>query len=62
MSGLDKEMGVSHRERDSQGAEVLEVQNVALADATARAVVSPWTKRMFRVRTPEYCVFVMMTD
>jgi hypothetical protein len=36
--------------RASLTSEIRQVQNVALADATAKAGVSPWTKAMFKVR------------
>jgi MFS family permease len=46
------EIHTSHTRRSSFGpAEIRQVQNVALADATAKAAVSPWTKAMFRVRS-----------
>jgi hypothetical protein len=35
--------------RRSSVHEVRHVQNVALADATAKANVSPWTRAMFKV-------------
>lgn len=44
------EVGVSHDERRESGTEILQVQNVALADATAKAGVSAWTPAMFKVR------------
>jgi hypothetical protein len=36
--------------RASLTSEIRQVQNVALADATAKAGVSPWTRAMFKVR------------
>jgi hypothetical protein len=44
------DMHTSHTRRSSVTAEIRQVQNVALADATAKAGVSPWTKAMFKVR------------
>jgi hypothetical protein len=46
---MQKDVGVSHAERPKSATEVRQVQNVALADATAKAGVSPWTKSMFKV-------------
>lgn len=46
---MQKEVGVSHTERPKSATEVRQVQNVALADATAKAGVSPWTPSMFKV-------------
>lgn len=45
-------VGVSHDERRESHSttDIRLVQNVALADATAKAGVSPWTRAMFRVR------------
>lgn len=44
-------IGASHVEkRGSATTQIREVQNVALADATAKSGVSPWTPAMFRVR------------
>jgi hypothetical protein len=42
-------VGVLHDERRESGTDIRHVQNVALADATAKAGVSPWTPAMFRV-------------
>lgn len=41
----------TERERPRQGSqtEIREVQNVALADATAKGAVSPWTRSMGKV-------------
>lgn len=39
----------SHIERSNSTAEIRQVQNVALADANAKANVRPWTKAMFKV-------------
>lgn len=47
-------VGVSHGEHVAHAehsGEVVQVQNVALADATAKAGVSPWTPSMFKVST-----------
>ena len=48
---MDKrDIHTSHTRRSSvQTADIRQVQNVALADATAKAGVSPWTKAMFKV-------------
>jgi hypothetical protein len=46
-----RDVHTSHTRRNSITAEIRQVQNVALADATAKAGVSPWTKAMFKVRT-----------
>lgn len=43
------EAGVSQDERRESATDIRQVQNVALADATAKAGVSPWTPAMFRV-------------
>lgn len=43
------EVGVSHEERRESATDIRQVQNVALADATAKAGVSPWTTAMFRL-------------
>jgi hypothetical protein len=45
--------GISHEERrgSAGSAKVQLVQNVAFADATAKAKVKPWTPAMFRVST-----------
>ena len=54
MSDIEKtEVGVSHIERENghKTTEIREVQNVALADATMKANLSPWTGRMFKVST-----------
>lgn len=54
MSDIEKtEVGVSHieREHSHKTTEIREVQNVALADATMKANLSPWTGRMFKVST-----------
>ena len=48
MSTEGKDVGVSQTEKNDS-SEVINVQNVALADATAKSNVSPWTKSMFRV-------------
>jgi len=48
-AGMQKDVGVSHSERPKSATEVRQVQNVALADATAKAGVSPWTPSMFKV-------------
>lgn len=52
-SALKKEMDVWNEEpRGSDSVtDIREVQNVALADATARAGVSAWTPSMFKVRS-----------
>ena len=51
METRHKRPDVHARRRSSIGtAEIRQVQNVALADATAKAAVSPWTKAMFKVR------------
>ncbi|KAF2877000.1 general substrate transporter [Massariosphaeria phaeospora] len=51
MSTRDKKssIGASHRERQPSASQVHQVQNVALADATAKAGVSPWTPAMFKL-------------
>jgi hypothetical protein len=49
MSTEQKEMGISHTATDDSGTEDRQVENVALADATAKAGVSPWTGAMFKV-------------
>lgn len=52
MSDTEKtEVGVSHTEREHghKTTEIREVQNVALADATMKANLSPWTGRMFKL-------------
>ncbi|KAF2254899.1 general substrate transporter [Trematosphaeria pertusa] len=41
--------GISQEERRGSATQVRNVQNVALADATAKAGVSPWTPAMFRL-------------
>lgn len=47
---MEKDVGTTHSEaKDTKTTEVRHVQNVAFADATAKAQVSPWTKRMFQV-------------
>jgi hypothetical protein len=45
-----RDVHVREVRRSSVSAEIRQVQNVALADATAKAGVSPWTKAMFKVR------------
>jgi len=37
------------RKESSSTTEIIQVQNVALADATAKAGVSAWTSSMFKV-------------
>lgn len=51
MSTEHKDAGASHKIENRAGTvtEVRQVQNVALADATAKAGVSPWTPAMFKV-------------
>lgn len=44
------EVRISHAERSSSSMQIRQVQNVAFADATAKANVRPWTKSMFKVR------------
>ncbi|KAF2795406.1 general substrate transporter [Melanomma pulvis-pyrius CBS 109.77] len=44
-----KDVGVSTAERRGSVTEIRQVQNVALADATAKAGVSPWTPAMFKL-------------
>lgn len=44
-----RDVHTSHTERSSSTVEIRQVQNVAFADATAKAGVSPWTKAMFKV-------------
>lgn len=48
-----KSAGALHSEHQTralgENEEVREVQNVALADATAKGMVSPWTKAMGKV-------------
>lgn len=51
MDRLKRDVHTSHTERSSF-VEIRKVQNVAFADATAKAGVSPWTKAMFKVRRP----------
>ena len=48
MTTEHKAVGVTTAERRGSD-EVRHVQNVALADATAKAGVSPWTPSLFRV-------------
>lgn len=51
MSGTEKAGGgTDHNEHRDGNTEIRQVQNVALADATAKAGVSPWTGAMFKVR------------
>jgi hypothetical protein len=45
-----RDVHTSHTERSSGTSEIRQVQNVAFADATAKANVRPWTKAMFKVR------------
>jgi hypothetical protein len=45
-----RDVHTSTTRRSSVTAEIRQVQNVALADATAKAGVSPWTKAMFKVK------------
>ncbi|ORY17422.1 general substrate transporter [Clohesyomyces aquaticus] len=42
-------LAVSHAENRESTIDVRQVQNVALADATAKAQVSPWTPAMFKL-------------
>ncbi|KAF2681349.1 MFS lactose permease-like protein [Lentithecium fluviatile CBS 122367] len=49
MSAEQKEIGVTAAERRGSNTEIRHVQNVALADATAKSAVSPWTPAMFRL-------------
>ena len=44
-------MHTSHTDGSNDQAEIRQVQNVALADATAKAGVLPWTNAMFKART-----------
>jgi hypothetical protein len=44
-----KDMRTLHTERSVDPAGVRQVQNVAFADANAKANVRPWTKNMFMV-------------
>jgi hypothetical protein len=44
-----RDVHTSHTERSSSTMEIRQVQNVAFADATAKANVRPWTKAMFKV-------------
>lgn len=44
-----RDVHTSHTERSSSTVEIRQVQNVAFADATAKANVRPWTKAMFKV-------------
>ena len=44
-----KRSGVHTSHSTSTTAEIRQVQNVAFADATAKANVKPWTKAMFKV-------------
>ena len=46
-----KKSSALHIERHGSVTEIRQVQNVALADATAKAGVSPWTGAMFKVST-----------
>lgn len=48
--------------RSSVTAEIRQVQNVALADATAKAGVSPWTRAMFKVRMLVLKLHITMTS
>ncbi|KAH8726796.1 general substrate transporter [Phaeosphaeriaceae sp. PMI808] len=52
-----RDIHTSHTRQSSgvQKAEIRQVQNVALADATAKAGVSPWTKAMFKLYL---CLFI----
>ena len=43
-----RDVHTSHTERSSS-TQIRQVQNVAFADATAKANVRPWTKAMFKV-------------
>ncbi|KAH7078303.1 hypothetical protein FB567DRAFT_132151 [Paraphoma chrysanthemicola] len=54
---MDKrDIHTSHTRQSSvHTAEIRQVQNVALADATAKANVSPWTKAMFKLYL---CLFI----
>jgi hypothetical protein len=56
MSTEDKDAGTSHKVENRAGSvtEIRQVQNVALADATAKAGVSPWTPAMFKVSSEMY--------
>jgi hypothetical protein len=47
-----RDVYTSHTERSSS-TQIRQVQNVAFADATAKANVRPWTKAMFKVWTPD---------
>jgi hypothetical protein len=51
MSTEHKDADISHKveHRANSVTEIRQVQNVALADATAKAGVSPWTPSMFKV-------------
>ncbi|KAH7405840.1 general substrate transporter [Phaeosphaeria sp. MPI-PUGE-AT-0046c] len=46
---------IHDRRRSSGSEDIRRVQNVALADATARAGVSPWTRAMFKLYL---CLFI----
>ncbi|KAH7402711.1 MFS lactose permease-like protein [Pyrenochaeta sp. MPI-SDFR-AT-0127] len=50
-----RDVHTSHTERSSSTVEIRQVQNVAFADATAKAGVSPWTKAMFKLYL---CLFI----
>lgn len=56
------DVGVSHAERRGSTSEVRNVQNVALADATAKAGVTPWSKAMFRVSRCSQALLTAYTD
>ncbi|PSN69801.1 general substrate transporter [Corynespora cassiicola Philippines] len=45
----------AHSERPDSTTEIRQVQNVALADATAKAGVTPWTRSMFKLYL---CLFI----
>jgi len=49
MDHRHKRSGVHTSHSTSTTAEIRQVQNVAFADATAKANVKPWTKAMFKV-------------
>ena len=46
-----RDVHTSHTELSTSTTEIHQVQNVALADASAKANVRPWTKAMFKVST-----------
>ena len=52
-----RDVHTSHTERSNGTTQIRQVQNVAFADATAKANVRPWTKAMFKVWVTRRHVF-----